>query len=143
MKDQQSANKRRAKEAEKVWTERKPEIERLYHGRLWTQKKLARHYGISQSAMHKVMQRLGMQARSTANHGERNGRFKDGSQSTMYRQMIDKDKCSACGSLTRLVIHHKNGCHTDNRLDNLQVLCESCHNRLTMTIRWGKNARSG
>ena len=28
-----------------------------------------------------------------------------------------------------LELHHINGCHTDNRLENLQVLCPNCHSQ--------------
>lgn len=28
-----------------------------------------------------------------------------------------------------LELHHINGCHTDNRLENLQILCPNCHSQ--------------
>ena len=68
--------------------------------------------------------------------GKGNGRWVDGSQSRMYRKKITKVKCGKCAVNTRLVIHHVNGDHYDNRESNLQVLCESCHNRLHVTMRW-------
>ena len=136
MKDQQAANKRRKQEAEKLWNNRKAEIEWLYHDQRWSQQKIAEHFELSQSAIYKVMARLKINARTRANYGNRNGRYKDGTQSTLYRQMIEKDKCSTCGATKRLVIHHKNGNHQDNHIDNLQVLCESCHNRLTKKLWW-------
>jgi hypothetical protein len=40
---------------------------------------------------------------------------------------IDVSKCSVCGSPRFIVIHHKNENQSDNRLENLQVLCTSCH----------------
>jgi hypothetical protein len=142
MKDQQAANKRRKQEAEALWMERKSEIEWLYNDQEWSQAKIAEHYGISQSAFHKVMKRLGIKARGRGNKGKRNGRYKDGSQSTLYRLMITKDKCANCGAINRLVIHHKNGNHQDNHLENLQVLCESCHNSLTKRLWWKKQKGS-
>ena len=29
-----------------------------------------------------------------------------------------------------LELHHINGCHTDNRLENLQILCPNCHSQV-------------
>ena len=56
---------------------------------------------------------------------------------------IKEHKCECCG-LTEwlghpipLELHHLNGIHTDNRLENLQVLCPNCHAR-TDSYR-GKN----
>lgn len=44
-----------------------------------------------------------------------------------------EEKCECCG-LTQwngvsipLELHHKNGKHNDNRLDNLQLICPNCH----------------
>lgn len=46
---------------------------------------------------------------------------------------LKEDKCEECGisewngkKLT-LQLHHINGNHNDNRLDNLQILCPNCH----------------
>lgn len=52
-------------------------------------------------------------------------------------------KCEMCGRtiwlnhLIPLELHHINGIHTDNRFENLQVLCPNCH-ALTDNYR-GKN----
>lgn len=48
---------------------------------------------------------------------------------------LKQNKCELCGvSLWRskplsLQLHHINGDHSDNRLDNLQILCPNCHSQ--------------
>ena len=43
---------------------------------------------------------------------------------------LHKTCCEKCGSTTkRLDVHHKDGDWKNNQLDNLQVLCRSCHNK--------------
>lgn len=36
-------------------------------------------------------------------------------------------RCSLCGSETHLVVHHIDGNPRNNRLENLLVMCRSCH----------------
>lgn len=46
---------------------------------------------------------------------------------------IKEHKCEICGNTEwlgfpiPLELHHINGVHTDNRLENLQILCPNCH----------------
>lgn len=74
----------------------------------------------------------------------------DGSEYKSYRlakrllkEGIKEHRCELCGNdewMGRpipLELHHINGIHTDNRLDNLQLLCPNCH-ALTDNYR-GKN----
>lgn len=55
-------------------------------------------------------------------------------------------KCEICnltewlGKPIKLELHHINGVHTDNRLENLQLLCPNCHS-YTDNYR-GKNIKS-
>ena len=37
--------------------------------------------------------------------------------------------CSSCGSREHLVTHHLDGNHKNDSLENLIILCRSCHNR--------------
>lgn len=141
MKDQQAGNKRRATEAGAVWASRKAEIEWLYYNQEWSQQKIAGYYAVSQEAVRKIMRRLSIPSRGRARKGQANGNFKDGTQSTLYRMMIVKDKCSLCGATTDLCIHHKNGDHYDNHLENLQVLCDSCHNSMSKRLWWAAQKR--
>lgn len=40
---------------------------------------------------------------------------------------IKEFKCELCGYTENLELHHINGNHYDNRLENLQILCPNCH----------------
>lgn len=40
---------------------------------------------------------------------------------------IKESKCELCGYTENLELHHINGNHYDNRLENLQILCPNCH----------------
>lgn len=40
------------------------------------------------------------------------------------------NRCVVCSGTKELVAHHKNGDRSDNRLENLLVMCRSCHTRL-------------
>lgn len=46
----------------------------------------------------------------------------------LARDYIDKI-CSKCGSAKNLLVHHKNYDHGDNRLENLEIVCKSCHEK--------------
>lgn len=51
----------------------------------------------------------------------------------LIRDGLKEDKCELCGLSTWLNIklplelHHKDGNHYNNTLDNLQILCPNCH----------------
>ena len=68
--------------------------------------------------------------------GAGNGRYKDGSQARQYRNVINKEHCSKCGTKENLAIHHIDFDHYNNKIDNLEVLCCSCHASLHTTARW-------
>lgn len=61
----------------------------------------------------------------------------------LIKEGIKEHKCECCNlskwqdKLIPLELHHINGIHTDNRLENLQLLCPNCH-ALTDSYR-GKN----
>jgi len=59
--------------------------------------------------------------------GPTNKAWKTGIQG--YRKLIKKEKCNYCGSIKNLVVHHKDENRHNNELNNLQVLCKSCHQK--------------
>lgn len=71
--------------------------------------------------------------------------------STIIKRLIDKEykeyKCECCninewqGKPLTLQLHHINGDHMDNRLENLQLLCPNCHSQTDSYA--GKNNQSG
>lgn len=73
-----------------------------------------------------------------------NGICRSGTQT--LKRLIDKGykiyKCEECGIDTwngkplRLQVHHINGNHNDNRIENIQILCPNCH---TQTDTYGRN----
>ena len=51
----------------------------------------------------------------------------------IFRDGLKEKKCEICGISTwfnielPLELHHKDGNHFNNKLDNLQILCPNCH----------------
>lgn len=58
----------------------------------------------------------------------------------LFKEGLKEEKCEICGYTESLELHHINGDHTDNRLENLQILCANCH-RQTNNYR-GKGIRA-
>lgn len=50
-----------------------------------------------------------------------------------------KETCERCGfipeDLCQLDVHHLNGDHSDNGLENLQTICANCHRLESLTTR--------
>lgn len=45
----------------------------------------------------------------------------------LIRAGLKEHKCEICGYSERIELHHINGNSSDNRLENLQILCPNCH----------------
>lgn len=68
-----------------------------------------------------------------------NNKYPNYSSSKLLKRLVDegykKYKCEICGisewnkMSISLQLHHKNGNHNDNNLDNLQILCPNCHSQ--------------
>jgi len=134
--NKKKGNDDRKRQSKITWEAKKKEIKYLYFERRLSQAKMAKYFNISQAWMSKIMIRLGIKSRGNGRSGDENGRYKDGKSSRPYRLVITKDKCKACGVTEDLGIHHKNGDHYDNRLENLEVLCNSCHMSKTKRLWW-------
>lgn len=118
------------------WALLKDEVIRMYVKDEMSMAAVASSIGVTQATVWKKLKEWGVQSRSKANHGRRNGRYKTGSQSRGYRKVVCKDKCERCGTDESLGIHHINDDHFDNREENLQVLCNSCHMSVTKKKWW-------
>lgn len=80
--------------------------------------------------------------------GQRLKEWVNYSKASRLKPHLIKEKghiCELCklsdwrGSEIPLEIHHKNGNRTDNRLDNLQLLCCNCH---ALTDNWRNKKRN-
>ncbi len=136
MGNQQLGNQRRQREAAAIWTNRKPEILRLYVNGPMSQAQLAAHYGVCQQAIARVLQRMEIAPKSRGRAGNQNGNFKDGTQSTSYRRMVEKSHCLRCETTENLCVHHKDEDHLNNDPANLEVLCMSCHSSMHKQAWW-------
>ena len=67
-------------------------------------------------------------------------------ESVEYREMVkhrlDRGMCEECGEngFELLNVHHIDGCHLHNELDNFLVVCRKCHQKIHDGIHgvWGK-----
>ena len=127
MENQQNGNIARQQEAMKVWEPRRQEIVALYQNGTKSQAAMAQIYGVTQTAFQKAIARMGIPPKSRGRSGSLNGRYIDGTKCTSYRQMVEKTHCNRCGARNQLLVHHVDGCHTNNVTENLEVLCSPCH----------------
>lgn len=127
MKTQQKGNIDRQARAATIWNDRRPEIESMYVHGTQSQAEMAARYGVTLAGFQKALKRLSLPSKSRGRPGAANGRYKDGTQSTAYRAMVDKTRCNRCGATADLVIHHMDGVHTNNTPTNLEILCSPCH----------------
>jgi len=64
---------------------------------------------------------------------EKSSQWKGGISQDYYRRIAFENLpniCEVCGSLNQLRVHHKNQDRKDNDLNNLIIVCKSCHNKI-------------
>lgn len=61
-------------------------------------------------------------------YGKEHPRYKNGISS--YRKLVKLNECSKCKSKDRLVVHHIDENRHNNDINNLDVLCYSCHAKI-------------
>ena len=142
MTNQQSGNQKRQREAAKIWNERRPEIWALYVNGAESQQAMAERYGVTLAAFQKALRRMGIPAKPRGRPGASNPNFKHGREVRIYRVMVQKDACAACGVTEKLCIHHKDGDHYNNTPENLQVMCMSCHSSMHKA-EWWRSRKAG
>lgn len=91
----------------------------------------------------KKQPRLMVEKRVAKTRGDKHYLWRGGNSRRGYRLMIRKEKCSTCGTRRKLVIHHVNFDHYDNRLSNLRVLCSSCHQSFHKKAYWERRRGKG
>ena len=126
----------RPKSTSEKWDARKEEIIYLYETKELSQAQIADYFHVSLRMIQQIMYRLGIQSKSRGRRGNKHHAYKDGKSSVLYRTLVVKDKCNRCGSLEKLGVHHKNDDHYDNSLENLEILCNSCHMSHTKKAWW-------
>jgi hypothetical protein len=66
----------------------------------------------------------------------KNSKYNNGTdiKKKLYKAKLKEEKCELCGigniwnnNKLTLQLDHINGVHTDNRIENLQILCPNCH----------------
>ncbi|HEX6117205.1 MAG TPA: HNH endonuclease signature motif containing protein [Solirubrobacterales bacterium] len=114
------------------------EIQRAYDSGLSVRECAAR-FGFNLASWHKAVLRGAIEARPAAMAIEQllvKGRTQTNRSHLKQRLLSDglkRNRCERCG-LTEwqgkplnMQLHHRNGDGTDNRLENLEILCPNCH----------------
>ncbi len=80
---------------------------------------------------------------------ENSGWGSDNLKKRLFREGVKECKCEICGisewlgKPITLQLHHLNGNHRDNRLENLQILCPNCHSQTDNYARKNNSLKGG
>ena len=118
-------------------------LTRLYVDQRLSQPAIAKLLGKSERTVRRLMARYGIVGRDSK--GTNSATYKHGRTCGRNEyQRHRKDSCEQCGVTETLCVHHINDDHYDNRPENLETLCNSCHMSITKRKWWaakkaGKN----
>ena len=108
-----------------AWLHQKYIVEEL------STRQIANLIGVDGSSIAYWMKKFGIPARHEGfNVKEKSGHWKGGKcqvTQVKYARLELKQECEDCGATEKLHIHHKDKNRNNNSLENLQVLCPSCH----------------
>jgi transposase-like protein len=126
------------------------EIQRAYDSGLSVRQCAAR-FGFAHSTWHKAVKRgevvprpIEMSIEKLLQNGVKRGRGH--LKRRLIKAGLKENRCEICGTTEwlgkplNMELHHVNGDGTDNRLENLQLLCGNCHSQ---TDNWGGRGARG
>jgi hypothetical protein len=108
----------------------------LYHQGLPT-RRIGPLLDIAPNTVSRRLKAAGIEVRPASSYpgmkGEANPRYKGCIHENCYRRRAFEHygrRCQRCGATPkRLVVHHRNRDRSDGRVENLEPLCYSCHDR--------------
>jgi hypothetical protein len=116
-------------------------VRRMYVDEDLSQAKIAKAIGVNQATIGHWLVALGIPSRSTARTGDKNGRYKDGSESRAYMKLVDRSRCARCEATTDITVHHKDGDHRNDERSNLEPRCRSGHSRQHKKAYWASQPK--
>src|SRR5690606_4448832 len=101
-------------------------LEREYVANYKPIRQIAKETGISNTCIIKTMKHYGIPRRPN-NPYHQNGNSHNFFHRVAYITLNLPKVCSLCGSTEQVHVHHRNMNRGDNSLDNLVIVCNSCH----------------
>lgn len=110
-----------------------------------TQKEIANELNINQSVVQRFFKKYNLKGRKNVvgkeHHSYKHGLYSEKTNPkncVRHRKVIDKNKsCKICNKIKKdMDIHHIDFNHLNNKKENLQILCHSCHSTLHRNYEW-------